>query len=83
MVKVKFFATLINFTGKKQMELTGINNVKELLDKLEDVFPGFKKEIEQGFLILVNGRNIEHLQTLETPLEETDTISIFPPLGGG
>ncbi|NJE25385.1 MoaD/ThiS family protein [Thermococcus sp. MV5] len=83
MVKVKLFATLIRFTGKRTIEINEVRTVKELLDKMDELFPGFKKEIEKGFMILVNGRNIEHLQGPETPLKEDDTVSVFPPAGGG
>ncbi|AMQ19448.1 ubiquitin-like small modifier protein 1 [Thermococcus peptonophilus] len=80
---VKLFATLIEFTGKRKLEISGPKTVGELLDELDRMFPGFKKELEQGHIILVNGKNIEHLQGLDTPLREDDTISIFPPAGGG
>lgn len=82
-VLVKLFATLIEFTGKRKLEISGPKTVRELLDELERAFPGFKKELEKGHIILVNGKNIEHLQGLETPIEENDTVSIFPPAGGG
>lgn len=82
MVKVKVFATLIKLTGRKILEIPA-ENVEELLEKLYAAYPGFKEELEKGFMILVNGKNIEHLQGLQTPLEENDVVSIFPPAGGG
>lgn len=83
MVKVKVFATLIDIVGKRMLEVTSVRTVRELLDELDKRFPGFKKELERGFIILVNGKNIEHLQGLETPISDDDTVSIFPPAGGG
>ncbi|ASJ00189.1 MoaD/ThiS family protein [Thermococcus gorgonarius] len=80
---VKLFATLIEFTGKRKLEINGPKTVGELLEELDRMFPGFKKELEQGYIILVNGKNIEHLQGLDTPLSDEDTVSIFPPAGGG
>ncbi|WP_048150362.1 ubiquitin-like small modifier protein 1 [Palaeococcus ferrophilus] len=83
MTTVKLFATLIELTGRRRLEVEGIETVGELLDELERMFPGFKRELEKGFMILVNGKNIEHLNGLDTPLKEDDTVSIFPPAGGG
>jgi len=42
-----------------------------------------KKELEKGVIILVNGKNIEHLEKLDTKLKDGDVVSIFPPVGGG
>lgn len=80
---VKLFATLIEFTGKRKLEISGPKTVAELLEELDRMFPGFKRELEQGYIILVNGKNIEHLRGFETPLSDGDTVSIFPPAGGG
>ena len=33
--------------------------------------------------ILKNGRNIHFLAGLDTPLEDGDTIALFPPAAGG
>jgi molybdopterin synthase sulfur carrier subunit len=37
----------------------------------------------QRLLIIVNGRQIHHLQGLDTPLEEGDVVAIMPPVLGG
>jgi len=37
----------------------------------------------QGLLIIVNGRQIHHLQGLDTPLEVGDVVAIMPPVLGG
>lgn len=34
-------------------------------------------------IFLVNGRDITHLQGLDTPVGKDDVISLFPPIGGG
>ncbi len=83
MVKVKLFATLIELTGRRRLELDGVENVGEILNRLDELFPGFKKELEKGFIVLVNGKNVEHLNGLATPVSDDDTVSIFPPAGGG
>jgi molybdopterin synthase sulfur carrier subunit len=37
----------------------------------------------ERLLIIVNGRQIHHLQGLDTPLADGDMIAIMPPLLGG
>jgi len=83
MPKVKFFATLREITGKREEIIEG-NNVKEVLNALyKEYGEEFKKELKERSMILVNGKNIEHLEGMETKVREEDTISIFPPAGGG
>lgn len=85
---MKFYATLRDLTGKKEIEISGVRTVGELLDKLDKMFPGIKKELidEDGDvngMILVNGHNIVHLKLWDTELKEEDVIHVFPPAGGG
>jgi len=83
MPKVKFFATLREITGKREEIVEG-NNVKEVLNALyKEYGEEFKKELKERSMILVNGKNIEHLEGMETKVSKGDTISIFPPAGGG
>jgi molybdopterin synthase sulfur carrier subunit len=82
-VEVRFFATLIDFVGKRKLYVEKAGNVRELLEFLESQYSGFKKQLEAGYIILVNGLNIEHLKGFETPLNDGDIVSIFPPAGGG
>lgn len=44
---------------------------------------GKKKELSGNVLILVNGRAIEHLSGLDTPLKGSDEVAIFPKMAGG
>ncbi|AEC52457.1 molybdopterin converting factor related, subunit 1 [Pyrococcus sp. NA2] len=81
-VKVKVFATLIDIIGKRIFEEEA-ENVGELLEKIYAKYPKVREELEGGYLILVNGHNIEHLQGLNTKLKHGDVVSIFPPAGGG
>jgi molybdopterin synthase sulfur carrier subunit len=40
--------------------------------------------VPRGYVkVLKEGRDIQHLQGLDTALAETDTLSLFPPVGGG
>ena len=92
-VKVKFFTSLREITGKKEDEIQSPRTirVKELLDSLSkkygrefnDYLYDEKGKVRTYIQILVNGRGIKVLQGFETKLKEGDTIAIFPPVGGG
>ncbi len=84
MITVKFFATLREITGKREVKVEKVNTVAELLDVLYHQYgERFKKELEGRSMILVNGKNILDLKELNTPVNDGDVISIFPPAGGG
>lgn len=89
---VKFFANLKNIIGRKKVkiELNKKSTVLKLLEVLFEQFTELKNEImtennepKEWIQILKNGRNIKYLESLNTLLEEGDTISIFPPVAGG
>ncbi len=89
MVTLKFFATLRDLTGKKELIVDG-KTVEEAiaeagnllnLDLMDELFENEKPK--KGVIVLVNGRNIEHLNGLSTILEDGDILSLFPPVGGG
>ena len=83
MPRVKFFATLREITGKREENVRG-STVGEVMEFLYEKYgERFRKELEKKSMILVNGRNIEHLKGLETEVSEEDTVSVFPPAGGG
>lgn len=59
-----------------------MSKYEELEDLLlEDPPPGIK--LKSGVTVMVNGRNIRFLEGYETELEEDDTVTVFPPIGGG
>ena len=92
-VKVKFFTSLREITGKKEDEIQSPRTirVKELLASLSekygreftDYLYDERGKVRTYIQILVNGRGINVLQGFETKLKEGDAIAIFPPVGGG
>lgn len=40
-------------------------------------------ELHPRITILVNGRNVVHLQGLDTPLHQEDVVAVFPMVAGG
>ena len=92
---VKFFAYFRDpgYAGCKEMEWTGRpESVYELCHQLADRF-GQKfagelltpdgEAISDRSIVLVNGRRVEFLGGIHTPLKETDTVNIFPVVAGG
>lgn len=89
-MKVKYFAYIRDYTGSKEIEINHCKTLRELLLKLcgkygkkfeNKIFKG--ESLSNEVIILVNGRNIVHLQGLDTLLSPEDEISIFPVVAGG
>ena len=60
-------------------------------DLLESICPTAKKrnelfagaDLKPYIIILINGRHIQHLEGLASPIKHGDVISVFPPIAGG
>ncbi len=93
MMIVNYYATLRQVVGVRQVDffLPQGSTLRHLVEEMVKRYPGLKKEMldENGNLqshihIFVNGRDSTFLDgSLETILGEDDTISVFPPVGGG
>jgi molybdopterin synthase sulfur carrier subunit len=42
-----------------------------------------REEFRDHLQVFLNGRNVAHLQGLETPLSAGDVLTFFPPISGG
>ncbi|NLN47765.1 MAG: MoaD/ThiS family protein [Clostridiales bacterium] len=89
-MKVLFFAYIRDYTGTKEVYVEYHKNLRSLLLKLCEMYgPKFRNKVFAGddlsdeIIILVNGRNIVHLQGLDSLLSPEDEISIFPVVAGG
>jgi molybdopterin synthase sulfur carrier subunit len=91
-ITVKFFAGFREAARKEQEKVEGVADVGSLLEELVRKFgekmlvqlyePGTRKL--RGIVhILVNGRSINLLEELKTPLKDGDVVAIFPPVAGG
>lgn len=72
-VNVKLFATLRE--GRFSVEKTELQENSRVLD----VIRKYDLPLEEVAICLVNGRDADNEQVLKNG----DTISIFPPVGGG
>ena len=91
-MKIKYFATYRDITRRKEEDVAAAPDVSALMDTLSARYGAAMKnllysadgtDINGDTIILVNGRNVFHLNGLNTALAETDTVSIFPVVGGG
>jgi len=89
---VKYFAYYRNDTGRKEERLPAPETVGALLRLLvgrygkamgEKLLSTDGSSLGPDAIVLVNGRNIAHIGMLDTPLVDTDTVSIFPIVAGG
>ena len=90
-VLVKFFATVREVTGVKNIEMDA-ETIREVLDSLQITFGDrFTQTVidpatgnlKQFFSCMVNGKRIELLNGYDTKLVDNDAIALFPPVGGG
>jgi len=91
-MKLKFFATYRDFTRRKEESVPAPPDVWALLTDLSERYGAdFKaklitpdgSDVGCDTIILVNGRNIHHLDGKNTKLTEADVVSIFPVVAGG
>jgi len=90
-LELRFFASFREAVGQKTLEWTYEGDAvtaRDLLEELTEAYPGldvFEPSGEvRGFVsVMKNGRDITHLDGLDTPYEDGDRLSLFPPVAGG
>ncbi len=90
-IKVNLFATLRLAVGRGSVEIESQDplSVRDLIDRVsaavgQDVSPLLIEgsDIIKGTMILLEGKNIIHLDGLDTRVDVAE-VAIFPPAGGG
>jgi len=92
-LKVKFYSLFrINLKSPgTEYELASEITIAELVKKLDHEYDGYfthklledDRSISPGSIIMVNGKNIIHLEKLDTKVNNQDTVTLFPPSAGG
>ncbi|MBD2412029.1 molybdopterin synthase sulfur carrier subunit [Nostoc calcicola FACHB-389] len=89
-VKVLVPTALQQFTNNEAIVESNGNTIAELVDSLEQSFPGFKSRLcdDQGKLrrfvnFYLNDEDIRFLKGADTRLNDGDEVSIVPAVAGG
>ncbi len=89
-MEVRVAASLQGLVGDASIIQAQGETVRQLLDDIDNRFPGFKRRLisEQGKLngsifILLNDEDIRPLGELETPLKDGDVVSVLVVMSGG
>lgn len=91
-MKVRFFATYRDITHVRELEVPAPESVRGLLLLLGERFgPELESKIlspdktalGQDANVLVDGRHITHLDGIDTPLSDSNTVAVFPLIAGG
>jgi len=90
MPSVRIPTPLRKLTNEIEVVQTAGSNVGEVLEHLDQAFPGLKERIcdDAGNVrrfvnIFVNDEDIRFMDDKSTPVKETDEISIVPAIAGG
>jgi molybdopterin synthase sulfur carrier subunit len=93
MIQIQFFSLIRMLLKQDATEITWEegDTVKSVLGKTqaEIATPFLHKLLDEqgkphtGTIILVNRKNILHLQDLQTPVADEDVLAFFPPGAGG
>lgn len=87
-IKVRYFARFreLTGTGEEKIELPEGSKVRDLIEKIKELYPKFKDEIfgedyddNADVNISRNGR----YASFEEELEDGDIVALFPPTSGG
>jgi molybdopterin synthase sulfur carrier subunit len=89
-IKIRFSTPLQRLTqGKAEVDVKG-KDIREVIKKLETMFPGIKERLydENGNLrmfinIYVNDEDVRLLQLDRTPLKDGSEVSIVSAITGG
>jgi molybdopterin synthase sulfur carrier subunit len=91
-LELRFFANFRAAVGRKSIDrgFEAGSTVGDVLAALEAEFPELAGDIldESGDIkpqlsVLKNGREVVHIDGIDTDVADGDTLSVFPPVAGG
>ena len=90
-MQIRFYATLRPLVGGRSVELSDPpDTVHGILERLVGEYEGLQNQIfdEHGAVrrfvaIMVDGRDIRHIDGLESRVSPDSELDIFPPVAGG
>lgn len=87
-VELRFFATFREAVGQKTLEReypegTTVGEVLQDITEEYDVDLFEDGDLRPQLSIMKNGKDVAHLDGLDTHLEDGDVLSVFPPVAGG
>jgi MoaD family protein len=75
--------------GEKRLSIEG-TTVREVIDRLVATYPGTEAqlrtpdgELNRFVNVFVNGTDVRHLQSLDTPVGDADEVVLLPAMAGG
>ncbi len=91
-MQIRVYATLRELLGQARLQapIAEMATVGDVLDALVAAHPALEGKLWDaqrnltGYVtVLLNGRSIEYLKGLATPVDDADVLALFPPVGGG
>jgi len=92
-ITIRLTAKLARLTNSNKVifyDLKGENDLRSLIDALDEKFPGLKSvlcdeefKITDSINIYLNGENVRYLEGVNTQLKEGDSINIIPAEAAG
>lgn len=83
-IKVKFLIEEVEAVGTEELIVETENTIPEAIKAIEEAsgFP-LSCKLNEGYVMLINGRSYNLLTKKGFTLSEGDKIAILPKLGGG
>ena len=90
-MQIRFYATLRPLVGGRSVDLSDPpDTVKGILERLACEYQGLHDQLFDGdgavrrfVAIMVDGRDIRHIDGLDSRVNPESELDIFPPVAGG